>query len=230
MQLKAFLPVVAFTTVSVFAYTPKSFAAVLVQYPFNVDTNPSVLGTDVQSSTLNIGTPAIPSIVGDDGFGNVFEAYPSIGSTSSSTALANDSFFSVSTIANPGKILNLSSLDFSVGKGGNSDPRGYFVRSSVDNFASDLLAENLPTGAFAAPVPKSIALQNNPNFQNLSSVVFRFYNFTPLPTNNSIDYRNLTLNGTSNAAPVPEPFTIIGTIVGGMAALRLKRKLTLIDK
>jgi hypothetical protein len=94
MQLKFFLPVVAASTLSVFAYTPKSFAAVLVGYPFSVDTNPSILGADVQSSIFDPGTPATTTAVGDDGFGNVLEAYPSIDSTNSVTALTNNSFFS----------------------------------------------------------------------------------------------------------------------------------------
>jgi hypothetical protein len=57
-------------------------ADVIVTYPFTSNTNPSVLGAGVQSSSFD-GSHLFTFFVANDGFGNVLQAYPSIGSTRS---------------------------------------------------------------------------------------------------------------------------------------------------
>jgi hypothetical protein len=205
-------------------------ADVLVSYPFTANTSaafvsPIVATTSFDSSHLNPNPPTPP--IADDGFGNVLEAYPMLGSTSAATALANNSYFTISLTARPGSVLDLDSLAFEVGKGGNSDPRGFFVRTSVDNFASNLFSETLPAGPIAAPVPTTVPL-SNASFQGLSSITFRFYVWTPDPTNNSVDFRNLSVNGPATAVPEPSSLSLGLLTLGaaGLAALRRRRAAT----
>ncbi|PPD45283.1 MAG: hypothetical protein CTY16_10305 [Methylobacter sp.] len=186
-------------------------AAVIVQYPFTTDLNPSVLGTGVQSSSYD-GSNLSNSYIGDDGYGNVLEAYPSLGSTSYGSAETNNSFFSIAVTASGGNYLNLGTLQFEVGKGGNSDPRGYFIRSSVDGFASDLFSTLLPSGTQQAPGLQTIDLSSLSIFQNLSSIDFRFYVFTPSPSGNSVDFRNLELSSSN----LPEPSALLLMMIGGL--------------
>lgn len=192
-------------------WQPSVEAALLVRYPFTADTNPSALGVGVQSSSYN-GTSLGGSYVSDDGFGSVLQAYPSAGSTDHDSAAANGSYFSITVTANGGDDLDLGSLQFEVGKGGSSDPRGYFIRSNVDGFASDLFSTLLPSGSQQAPALQSIDLSGSPVFQNLASIEFRFYVFTPDPSGNSVDFRNLELSSVS----VPEPATLWLMGVGGL--------------
>lgn len=174
-------------------------AAIVVSYPFTVDTNP-VISSPMVGSSVYSDTNLSSSIIADDGFGDILEAYPSLGSTDVASALTNNSYFTITITPTPGNVINLSQLGFDVAKGGSSDPRGYFIRSSVDGYASDLIAEVLPSGANAAPVAKSVSL---PGHTNLASVTFRFYLYSPDPLGNSVDFRNVAFSYTPSATPVP---------------------------
>jgi hypothetical protein len=78
---------------------------------------------------------------------------------------------------------------FEVGKGGTSSPRGYFVRSSLDGYTSDLVLVTFPDGQ-AAPSLESFIV----NAAGQTAVTFRFYIFTPDYTENSIDFRNVRIS------------------------------------
>lgn len=181
-------------------------ATTQVLYPFTTN----LLATSVPAGTteaLSIANLNPATAVGDDGFGNVLEAYPSAGSTSRATALANNSYLSV-TINRPALELGQSVLSFDIGKGGASDPRGYVVRSSVDGFAGDLLAENLPSGAPAAPVQKNVSV----NAVGQTSITFRIYVWSPNPAANSIDIRNLKVTAAGATVSVPT-ISELGSVV-----------------
>ncbi len=70
------------------------YASTLVLYPFTADLNPTITGSGI-TPTLTLSTLS-NAYIGDDGFGNVLEAYPTSGSTSAPLALANNSFFTLS--------------------------------------------------------------------------------------------------------------------------------------
>lgn len=193
-------------------WQPSAEAAMIVQYPFATDTAP-LLGAGVQSSNYD-ASHLSDFFVADDGFGSVLQAYPSSGSTDFASAAANNSYFSITVTASGGSDLDLGLLQFEVGKGGSSDPRGYFIRTSVDSFASDLFSTLLPSGAQQAPALKSINLSGSPVFQNLSSIEFRFFVFTPNPSGSSVDFRNLELSSAANSVPEPASLWLIGT--GGL--------------
>jgi hypothetical protein len=64
---------------------------------------------------------------------------------------------------------------------------------------------------------------NNGGFEN-DNHTFRFANASAL-AGNGVNLSALTYTGNVNTISVPEPFTVIGTLVGGTAALRLRKKL-----
>ncbi len=147
-------------------------SVVIVQYDFDTDTAVSTMGSMVQSSDFFASTGNTE--IGDDGWGQVLMAYPTAGSTSAALALSNDSFWSLTVTAAVGQTLDIGSIFYSVGKGGSADPRGYFIRSSVDSFASDIAGSQLHTGPNQNPEDFSVSLGGNPAYQDLTSVTFRF--------------------------------------------------------
>jgi len=93
-------------------------AQVFVVYPFSADVNPSAIGAGV---TPRLGLTTLSNaFIGDDGFGNVLEAYPIAGSTSAALALANNSFFTLSLSIAPGTF-GPTTVNFNVGRGGSSE-------------------------------------------------------------------------------------------------------------
>lgn len=165
-------------------------STLVVFYPYSSNTVP--LLSAGYGSTYDY-SHSFDSYIGDDGFGNVLEAYPLSGSTSHDTALSTGSYFSISATAPKGGYLDLEKLEFEVGKGGSADPRGYCVRSSVDSFDSDIFATELPSGAQQSPALKTIDLTGL-STSNLSSIEFRFYIYTPDPAGAySVDFRNWKL-------------------------------------
>lgn len=158
--------------------------------------------------------------VDDDGYGNVFQAYPMPGATSYATALSTPSYFDIVLTFALGS--DLDSMSFEVGKGGNSDPRGYIVRSSVNGFATDLRAEVLQSGPQQAPSLRTIDL-SGAAFQGQSALTFRFYVYTPNPPGSySVDWENFTFSNDTTAV-VPEPGSW-PLLVPGAAALALRKR------
>lgn len=202
-----------------------SAAAVLVNYSFSANTSATVVAPEVQTSfdASHLANHTVAS----DGFGVVLQAYAKNGSTTAAGALATDSYFEIHVQANAGQSLNLDALSFEVGKGGPTDPRGFFVRSSIDGFSTDLLLETLPGGAAAAPALRTIDLSLLSAFQGLDDIDLRFFAWMPDPTSQrvaSVDFRNVSLSGTA-VAVVPEPGSLLlaGLALAGLALVRRQR-------
>lgn len=108
--------------------------------------------------------------------------------------------------------MNFSNLTFNAARGGGATPRGYDIRSSVDNFASSLATEDLPT---QRPNWTRVDVDLSATaFDNLTSEVeFRFYVYAP-ETTNSLEFDDITLNGTV----IPEPSSLV---LLGLAALSM---------
>lgn len=193
-------------------------AALLVSYPFTTNTAASSVAAGVSSTFESAQLDRYR--IGSDGFGNVFQAYRKPNAISAATALSLDTYFSINVAADPGKSLYLSSLSFEVGKGGSSDPRGYRVRSSVDGYASDLALVTLTSGAATAPAPVSIDLSTLGSFEGLSSVDFRIYVWAPT-NSNSVDFRNLEVNGT---LPTPRTLGLVLAAMGGLVGMRVRQR------
>lgn len=173
--------------------------AVLSQYNFNSGLAASSNDASITASVVtNIGCFSLVS--GAAGYAtNVLIANPGANAISQATAVSNNSYFYFTVTPTPGQTMNLTSLVFNAARGGASTPRGYVIRSSVDNFATNIAAGDLlsqRTVFNAHTIDLSGA-----SFQGLNgSVTFRVYIYGP-STGVSIDMDDLTVNGTiGNAA------------------------------
>jgi surface protein len=159
----------------------------IVYYPFTTDENYTEISPLLANSTLDFSL-LYEHYVSGDGFGEVLQTYPDDNIINAAAALENNIYFTLTLDAV--STIKLDSLIFEVGKGGSSDPRGFFIRSSIDSYATDLYSETLPSGSQTAPVLHSLALGDD--FQDISSVTFRFYIFSP-GSSRSVDWRHLRL-------------------------------------
>lgn len=110
-----------------------------------------------------------------------------MGATSAAQALTLNSYFSLQLTSTTGD-LGMLAINYAVAKGGNSDPRGYLVRTSLDGYVADVTNQVLPAGANQAPAAATFAL----NAAGQATVTIRFYVWTPDPVGAySVDFRNL---------------------------------------
>ncbi|MCX6902915.1 MAG: immunoglobulin domain-containing protein, partial [Verrucomicrobia bacterium] len=139
---------------------------------------------------------------------------PAANAISEATAVANNSYYFFTLTASNGFWINGSTLTFDVARGGAGTPRGYGVRSSVDNFATDLYTADAAT---VRPTWENIVVNLGSAFQNLSTVTFRIYVYAP--AGSSIEFDDLTVNGNVLAQTVPPIITAQPTnniiVVGG---------------
>jgi hypothetical protein len=96
---------------------------------------------------------------------------------------------------------------------------------TVNILAYDL--RNTLLGNFTIGATSSTALDNSAQFLGVSSDVA---NISRIVYSTSQTNRALGINALSIVQPVPEPLTIFGTIIGGTAAWKMKRKLKSIAK
>ena len=143
---------------------------------------------------------------------------PQGSSTSPATAISNNKYYQFTLTPESGYQMTLDSITFDVARGGGSTPRGYVLRSSVDNYTADLSAGDLLT---ARPTYTPVSVTLGPNFSGVTSPVsFRFYNYAPA-AGNSIDYDNIIVNGTLGV--VPEPSSIALLLLGGASLCFCRR-------
>jgi hypothetical protein len=141
---------------------------------------------------------------------------PQNNANSASAAVTNGVYFSFTVT--PNASMSLTNLQFDAARGGTGTPRGYDIRSSVDNYAATLGTADLAT-VRPAYTPVNIDL-SAPAFQDLTApVTFRFYVYST-GGGASVDFDNIALNGT--ATPEPASLTLIG--LGGVVLLRRSRK------
>jgi len=155
--------------------------------------NPFTAGQFVDSNLTVSGIgrgPALTAVADVD-------RYTASGWTS--VNLNPDAYFSWTLTPRQDYTLNLERLDLNYRRSGNG-PSNFAVRSSLDNFTSDLRAFTLGS---ADLTPDSISL-TSPAFDNLTtSVEFRFYGWNANNANGSFAIADFNYFGA--AAPVPEP-------------------------
>jgi hypothetical protein len=189
------------------------------------------------SSTVNSGSPTGLALAGGGNFlsTDVFSL--------SATGTANYAGF-----PNPAYVTNAAGVTTQAYTGTPNIPVGGSNPGANNATAGALLIGNGTIGYFQLfPTNATNGLgsgtpPNTVSFSNitLASIFGTALNTTPtsslnIITNDTVYADNVgvfTLNG-SIAAPstaVPEPFTIIGTLVGGTAAVRLRKKLQAVNK
>lgn len=143
------------------------------------------------------------------------------GSPQQAAAVTNDAYlyFTVSA-TNPLAKLKLSSLTYNIGQGTGStgQERGYAIYSSLDNYASALVAD-----AMIDAVRPNWVNGNLPLGDALaSSVTFRLYLFTGdgAGIGSNIDFDNFQVNG----EVVPEPAGGLLALVSALLAVGMSRR------
>jgi autotransporter-associated beta strand protein len=205
--------------VTALSFSHSGFADILGQYTFGPDgstpgiLSPTTIGSNLSVSsisadsglTLDLTNPAVVPISTP-----YLRTVPVIASTTPQAAVSNQADFKFTLTADPGFLLNFSSLTFDVMRGGASTPRGYEVRSSVDDFATSLGAADVPT---ARPEFTPIAIDlSGATFQNLPSITFKIYAYTT-GTGASLDFDNIVANGVTVTLP-PTGYTWTGNANG----------------
>lgn len=222
-------------TAGVFAFSIASHAEVLVNYDGVTDT-PTIVAAGISGSPITTGsantfnevnspaTPAYPSGPTQSGFG-FYRFIPNntaVLGTDEPSAFANNLYLSLTvTPTNATDRLTVNSLSFNIARGGAATPRGYFVRTSLDNFASDLVGTG-PNGDVGTQRPTFLFV-NAPisGASNLSSLTLRFYAYTP-GTGQSLDIDDIILNG----SVVPEPASAALLGLGALSLIARRRRAT----
>jgi hypothetical protein len=118
--------------------------------------------------------------------------------------LANDWYYTVSLT--PASTMTISSIGLDWSRGRTSGVRGWFVRSSLDNYASDLYANETPDGTAKQLQPVRINLLG---FTGLNSQTdFRFYIYTS-SSGCSMNFANITF-AADGPEPAPGPLPLLG--------------------
>lgn len=194
---------------------------------------PSAVAESVVLNTdLNI-RPAV--ISGANGTDLTFEAsdpgsaYPSApvlrvfpaGNSDQAAAFANDGYWEFTV--EPEGSFDLEALLFDAGRGGGSTPRGWALRTSADDFATVVAMDDIPTVRVFTPYNVDLT---GDLFQGITEpLTFRFYVFSP-GDGSTVEFDNIRLIGTAQqAAGVPEPTTVLLTLlaIGGLGARRRRR-------
>lgn len=90
----------------------------------------------------------------------------------------------------------------------------------------EALLNNIVIDSFTSATDTS----NANNFYGFTGVTFDAIRITAGGINGAAAIDNIQFNSASTPTAVPEPFTIIGTIIGGTAVLRMRKKLKVIGK
>jgi len=216
---------ILFVLVSV-VMTIQSQAAILASYDFNdnaldgttLDLSASTTATFVTASDftggLGFATTTVTAFT-SEGLGLDNGTGQNMGN-----AIANNQFFAFTLTAATGTTINLDSLVFDVGRSPNG-ANDFFIRSSVDMFATDIFFGN-------QAITQTVANQNidltASSFDGLSSIEFRIF-FDDRQSNangsNGTFVDNVVVNGT---VVVPEPSTALLLLGFGLGLSTLFRR------
>ena len=171
--------------------------AVLLGFNLASDFTATTTATGITTGAVATAFTSISSFTqGNNGYSSdpVSSAGPASGATSAGTAITTNSYFFVTINPLSGKKMSLTTLTIDMARGGAATPRGYDIRSSVDDYAATLQTADLSaqrTTFQAISVDLSGA-----SFQNVEGpITFRIYIYAP-STANVIDWDNLIINGT----------------------------------
>ncbi|HSI33985.1 MAG: PEP-CTERM sorting domain-containing protein [Phycisphaerae bacterium] len=139
-------------------------------------------------------------------------------SGTNATAVTQNEFLSIVVSPAAGETLNLDTLTVDVKNPGGST-RGYFFRTSLDNFATDLAPGFLEiTGTSSYPAsPTTFTFAGATNLT--SDVTIRLYSYAKSSsTAEGLDFDNVTINGT--VTPEPGTMALAGFAAAGLLGRR----------
>lgn len=212
-----------------FSATNASAAMVLVSYTFD-DPNDGSSGLSYSdngsgvTSAISNADLGLFSVGQDNNYGDVLRTaptsitFPTDHPGLKQAAIDEDWYYSVQLTR--GTAFDLGSIDVDVGRGGSTGLRGFFVRSSLDAYASDLIYQQ-DVQDIDGMNPYTIDLTNH---LALTDVTFRFYSYTNA-TGRYIDYGGLEFLAPSQPAPVTGTLYLISFagLVGLLGRSRKKR-------
>ena len=204
-------------------------AGVLLNYPFDNSGDgqsgfaPTAFNSSVLASQAVTKGPGLGqfSVSPEAALANIVVLKTGPGTTASATAanaLLNNWYFTINLT--PQSTMDISSIELDWSRGGTNGTRGWFVRSSQDNYATDLYSNETPNGTAVGLQHVSISLSG---FSGIGATDFRFYIYTST-TGRYMDFQNVQFNSASGAA-VPEPSTLAILGLGSLGvAYRARRK------
>lgn len=114
--------------------------------------------------------------------------------TTAALAVSNNVYFSIYVKPFSNGQLTVTNISFKAARGGASTARGYVLRSSLDNFASDIATADLAT---QRPTFTDVSIDLGSDFIGLDDgVEFRIYCYTP-SSGQSVDFDDITITGES---------------------------------
>ena len=212
-----------------FLFAAPAHAAVIAQYPFN-DSTLSSTDTEPNSTAGNfLGTSRTDWGYSSSG-GNVFVLSRAT-TDSQANAIDADDYWSFTVTPDTGYLMNLTTITFdtihNATAGGTEDANAtmsVFLRTSVDNYASDV--GDIFTNAWNTTTPRSVDLSGL-DFQSITAATtFRLYVFdsgTDNPRNGSrLD--NVVLNGDVVVIPESSSVLLVGLAFAGLGLSGLLRR------
>jgi len=159
-------------------------------------TNPYVIGQTVEANITVSGIGRGSGITGNAGN----DRYNATAWTTSGLDL-ND-YFTFTLTPNANYKINLNSFEFTLQRS-STGPVNYAVRSSIDNFGSDLTTAAFPMAAALQTVVLSDAA-----FQNITAgITFRIYGYTAGSNVGTASVNDFTFNGTVEETLATNQFT-----------------------
>lgn len=122
----------------------------------------------------------------------ILQVSPPSGVTNPSQSLAAGSYFQLILTGSDGV---LSRIELKAARGGGSTPRGFFIRTSADGFATTIAS----VAGVNTARPTLTAFAFDTNIPVAGSITVRIYIFAPL-AGNSLEFDDLIL--TTSAAPI----------------------------
>ncbi len=198
--------------------------------------SPAGLFNTTSSSGNNVngsGITTVGTASGGTASGNLLNFRANQGQTQSEAAATSagiptsGEYFSFSLSAVGSNTLDLETLSFDMGKGGDGNDRGVVVWYSTDDFTTSANTFRLGTGgANTAVIPNATSnqLARNVSFSLASladtteSIGFRF--MTTNIGGNTVQFDNITVSG--EVIPEPSAFSLLG-VCGALALMRRKR-------
>lgn len=179
--------------------------AVLLGFNLTSDFIASTTATGITLGTVTEQSGSLASFLrGTNGFASdpVCSAGPTSGATTAASAITANSYFFTTVTPLSGKKVSLTTLTINMTRGGAATPRGYDIRSSIDDYAVTLQTADLAT-ARTDWTAVSVDL-SGAEFQDVTSpITFRIYIYAP-STVNVVDWDDLIINGTVADAGVVE--------------------------
>jgi hypothetical protein len=223
-------------TINLILLATSAQAASLVRYDDPVSTAAGVTAGQISSTGSEAGIFTTFNEASPTGsFLSTYDTVtvrPPSGATSGSSAVSNNSYFQFDVAADSGLLLNLSSLNFGAFKGGDSDPRGWVLRSSVDGFSVDIDANTVTANPFSGGSTEPDAFNvdlSAAQYQGLADITFRMYAYAPTE-NFAVNFTDLELRGVVTpeipTEAVPEPASLLGLAALGAVGFATRRKLS----